>query len=67
VGHPAEGKLRNLSDAELRLGAPSVHPHFRHRYEVTVLALGVDGFVSTVTVTIGEAQSSQTGAGYLRL
>jgi hypothetical protein len=51
---------------ELRRGAPCVRPHFWHGYEVTVVSRGVDGCMSVVTVTIAEAQFSQTGAGNLR-
>ncbi len=51
---------------ELRRGARCVRPHFWHRYEVAILAREVAGCMSVVTVTIGEAQSSQTGAGNLR-
>jgi hypothetical protein len=64
--HPGDGKWRSISGTELRRGAPCVRPHFWHRNEVTVLARGVDGCMSVVTVTITEAQFSQTGAGKLR-
>ena len=50
---------------ELRRGAPCVRPHPWHRYEVTVVSRGVDECMSVVTVTITEAQFSQTGAGTL--
>jgi hypothetical protein len=48
---------------ELRRGALCVRPRFWHRYEVTVVARGVDESVVTDHL---EAQSSQTGAGKIR-